>query len=222
MRVSALRQATYDASVFTNVETVDDAVRIILTPEAGMTSTHRWKTETPYLMGLMEKYVRTDGTVLDYGCGIGRLSKPLIEKHHCTVIGADISANMRALAASCVDSSRFVALHPDLLLYFDPGFTDFAIAVWTLQHCFDPKDAIDLIHRSLDDKDGIFFLVNNVRRVVPVSNGGAGHWADDGIDIDKMIREHGFDLIERGQLEGDDIAPGTLRDNTFWAAYRKT
>jgi SAM-dependent methyltransferase len=220
MRVTALKQATYDASVFTNIETVDDAVRIILTPEAGMTSVHRWKTETPYLMTLIEKHIK-GGTVLDYGCGIGRLSKPLIEKHGCTVIGADISPNMRALAASCVDSDLFFALHPDMLLLLGPSFAHAAIAVWTLQHCFAPKDDISNIHRALGTA-GTLFIVNNVRRVVPVSDGHNGRWADDQIDINALICQSGFDLIERGQLDGDDIAPGTLRDSTFWAAYRKT
>ena len=50
MRVTALKQVTYDPSIFMNIDTVDDAVRIILTPEDGMSSVHRWKTETPYLM----------------------------------------------------------------------------------------------------------------------------------------------------------------------------
>jgi len=62
------------------------------------------------------------------------------------------------------------------------------------------------------------FIVNNVRRVVPVDG---GQWVDDSIDIHRLILDSGFVLIERGELEGDDIAPGTLRDSTFWAAYRK-
>jgi hypothetical protein len=47
MKVTALKQVHYDPAVFTSVETVDDAVRVILTPEEGMSSAHRWKTEAP-------------------------------------------------------------------------------------------------------------------------------------------------------------------------------
>ena len=65
---------------------------------------------------------------------------------------------------------------------------------------------------------GTLFIVNNIKRVVPVED---GRWADDQIDIDTMICEHGFEPIERGQLQGEDIAPAQLRANTFWAAYRK-
>src|SRR5215467_10909625 len=114
MKVAALKQAHYDPSIFLDVNNVDDAVKVILTPEAGMTSQHRWKTEAPYLMGLMEKYIPAGQCVLDYGCGIGRLSKPLVEKHNCKVIGVDISPNMRALAASCVGSDWFAAIHPNI------------------------------------------------------------------------------------------------------------
>lgn len=217
MKVTALKQVHYDPSVFTSVETVDEAVRIILTPEAGMTSVHRWKTEAPYLMTLIERHIVKGDSVLDYGCGIGRLSKPLIEKHLCDVIGVDISPNMRALAASCVGSDRFFALHPVMLDVFAPCFVNAAIAIWTLQHCLKPFDDIARIYRALADGAPLF-IVNNVRRVVPVDG---GQWVDDSIDIHRLILDSGFVLIERGELEGDDIAPGTLRDSTFWAAYRK-
>ncbi len=219
MRVTALKQVTYDPSVFMDVDTVDEAMRIILTPEAGMTSAHRWKTETPYLMSLMEKHIARGSTVLDYGCGIGRLSKPLIEKHGCTVVGVDISPNMRALAASCVASDKFFALHPDMLMLFPSNSVDAAIAVWTLQHCVDPKLDLGFIVEMVKP-GGTLFVVNNVNRVVPVSS---GRWADDQIDIDKVINDAGFGLlVDRGRLQGDDIAPGTFAENTFWATYRKS
>ncbi len=218
MRVTALKEVTYDPSVFMDIATVEDAVRVILTPEDGMTSAHRWKAEAPYLMNMIGKHVALGATVLDYGCGIGRLSKPLIERRGCDVIGVDISPNMRALATSCVDSERFVAMHPGMLWMFRRGIADMAIAVWTLQHCFKPDADIDNIHRMLTPC-GNLFVVNNVKRVVPVEQ---GRWADDQIDIDTMICERGFEPVERGQIDDETIAPVQLRANTFWAVYRKT
>jgi SAM-dependent methyltransferase len=218
MKTAALKKVSYDPSIFTNIETVDEAVRIIVTPEAGLTSKHRWDVETPYLMTLIERWFkpeRPEALVLDFGCGIGRLARPLIQKHGCKVIGVDIAANMRALAASCVDSYLFMAMPPDLLHLLIPNQCDFAIAIWTLQHCFGVRLEVDRINKMLRD-GGKLFVVNNVRRVVPSTAG----WLDDGIDIRAVLKDQ-FTELEDGKLEGDDIAPGTFKDNTFWAVYQK-
>ena len=69
--------------------------------------------------------------VLDYGCGIGRLSKEMISRTGCHVTGADTSRNMRSLASIYVADDRFFACHPD---HIDGFYTfDHAIAVWTLR-----------------------------------------------------------------------------------------
>jgi len=216
MKVQAIKEVRYDPSVFLNVETVQEAVDIILTPEEGMDSNHRWKTETPYLMGLMEKHIAPKSYVLDYGCGIGRLAKPLIEMRQCQVVGVDISPNMRALAASCVESSSFFAIAPEMLWHLTPNMFDAALAVWTLQHCLDLPKEIMRIHEMLRP-GGVLFLVNNLQRVLPTND---GQWIDDTRDIKKELSAD-FEQIEIGQLEGDDIAPGYMRKNTFWAVYKK-
>jgi SAM-dependent methyltransferase len=166
-------------------------------------------------MTLIERWLKPKSLVLDFGCGIGRLAKPLIEKHCCSVIGIDIAANMRALAASCVDSERFAVMPPQMLNWLQAGRADFALAIWTLQHCLDPRAEIERIRLALRD-GGKLFVVNNIGRVVPTTGG----WIDDGIDIRATLKDY-FTELECGQLEGDDIAPGTFKDNTFWAVYQK-
>ena len=88
----------YDASVF-DVATIEAAKRIILTPE-NSTTQERWAAETPYLTDLITKHIvlDRDTTVLDYGCGVGRMAKALIDRARCKVVAADFSASMRALA----------------------------------------------------------------------------------------------------------------------------
>jgi SAM-dependent methyltransferase len=213
MKATALRQVSYDPSIFTSIETVEDAMRIIVTPEAGLTSKHRWDVETPYLVGLIERWLSPRDLVLDYGCGIGRLAKPLIDKHCCDVVGIDISPNMLALALSCVNSDQFATAPPKMLKWFRHDF-DFALAIWTLQHVLDLPAMVSNIETSLRS-GGKLFVVNNVRRVVPTSNG----WIDDGVDVRAVLKDH-FIEIECGQLK-DDIAPGTFRESTFWAVYQK-
>src|SRR5215831_18752091 len=110
----ALKIVVYDPSRYIDIENIDEAVHIITTPTEGMTSQERWEQETPVLMTLFEKFIKRESVVLDYGCGIGRLAKPLITKLDCQVVGVDISPNMRALAASLVDSDDFFAMHPHM------------------------------------------------------------------------------------------------------------
>jgi SAM-dependent methyltransferase len=217
MKIAALKQVAYDPSVFLNIETVEEARDIIVTPFDKLTSQHRWDTETPYLIGLIERWLRPRARVLDYGCGIGRLAKPLIEKHGCKVVGVDISPNMRALAASCVNSDLFMAVPPGMLsIWIKPRLCDFAIAIWTLQHVLELGLVINDIENMLT-LGGKLFVVNDAKiRYVPVADG----WIDDGVDVRAVLQDH-FTELEYGQLEGDDIAPGSFKENNFWAVYQK-
>ena len=212
----APKTLAYDPSRYLNIETVDEAINIITSGTETLTSKQRWDNETPALMRIIERHIRRDSWVLDYGCGIGRLAKPLVEKLNCKVIGVDFSANMRALAATMVDNPRFFAIDP--LMLDDLGWMKVhaAIAVWTLQHCMDLKQAIWRITEVVRP-GGVLFVVNNKTRCLPVEN---GEWADDGLNVDEMIQGNGFEQIEYGSLD-DAIAPGWMKDNTFWAIYRR-
>jgi len=103
---------TYFPGVF-DVATPDEAVCIILTAE-GLTTQHRWATETPYFADLITNSISLSdrSLVLDYGCGIGLMAKALIDRHVCRVIGVDTSPSMRALAVGYVASDNFAARRP--------------------------------------------------------------------------------------------------------------
>ena len=204
---------SYDPSIF-DVETIEDAMQIIVTPEAGMTSRHRWAVETPYLISLIDRHLITRSIVLDYGCGIGRLAKPIIEAYGCEVIGVDISPNMRALAESRVNDYRFMTLPPEMLHLLRPEACDLAIAVWTLQHTFGIRLDVDRIAKMLRP-GGKLFVVNNIGRVVPTSGG----WIDDGVDVRAVLQDQ-FTELEYSQL-GDEIAPSPFRESTFRGLYQK-
>jgi cyclopropane fatty-acyl-phospholipid synthase-like methyltransferase len=207
----------YDPSVYLNIDTPLDAVNIILTPEGGMSSEQRWQQETPILIELIKRHLKTNSSVLDFGCGIGRLASPLINQMRCTVVGVDISPAMRAIAAGVLNSDLFCALPPmmvDLVCRLESF--DMALSVWFLQHVANPWYEIGLMRRYLK-KDGLLFMVNNVGRVVPMDT---GQWINDGIDIEGLLINHNFELVERGNLD-PSIAPGWMQDGTFWAVYRK-
>jgi hypothetical protein len=108
-------QLTYNPAIF-NVHDIRSAMRIILTPET-WTTERRWEVETPCLVDLIHQSIEItpDTVLLDYGSGIARIAKELIARDKCRVVGADISANMRTLAAPYVQSDRFLPCSPTML-----------------------------------------------------------------------------------------------------------
>src|SRR5665811_598275 len=108
--------------------------------------------------------------------------KALIDRFGCSVVGVDISKSMRSLAREYVDSDRFKVCAPECLEALNQKF-DAAIAIWVLQHCFDPKATIDQIHSGLKS-DGRMFVVNDHHRIVPCREG----WVSDGKDVLALIK----------------------------------
>src|SRR5690349_14906824 len=107
---------TYDPAIF-DVADEATAKRIILTPD-GRSTDERWRVETPGLATLAGASLALDqdSLVLDYGCGIGRMAKALIERFGCRVVGVDISPRMREMAPAYVSSEKFEAICREDLL----------------------------------------------------------------------------------------------------------
>ena len=208
-------RVTYNPLVFEQ-PTTEGAKAIILTPEGGLTTEHRWEHETPYVAGLIgEKLALRPGQlVLDYGCGIGRIAKALIERFDVRVLGVDISQNMRGLAPTYVASPHFSIVSPEMLRTMAAGGlrADAAISIWVLQHCVRPAEDIDLIQSALRP-EGKVFVLNNDHRAVPTLEVG---WANDELDVREVLASR-FAMTDSGRP-----APGPLGAHlaaqTFWAA----
>lgn len=208
--------STYDPRVFA-VSDIDAAKRIILTHEDSSTS-ERWAKETPYLADMMEQRLEINpGTLLlDYGSGIGRIAKALIERQDCRVVGVDISPHMRSLGLAYVRSERYTACSPEMLVALvGSGLRfDAAISVWVLQHCASPQVDIDLIAAAM--KPGArAFIVNNRGRAVPTVEDG---WIDDGVDVRALLLDT-FELEAEGRLDATFTSPAVVQ-HTFWAQLR--
>jgi SAM-dependent methyltransferase len=202
--------AKFDPSMY-DVASLEEAKGVILGPEEGQTVDERWERETPYLGKLIEKHLRLkpESVLLDYGCGVGRLSWEAIRRTGCRAIGVDASVNMRALAASYAESNRFLACHEDMLELMPP--CDAAIAVWILQHCVDPLHDIDLIASKL--KPGARLFVLNDHRLVPTDRG----FVRDGKDVTAMLDEY-FHRRETIALDADGVGK-MLEARAFCAIY---
>lgn len=122
--------------------------------------------------------------VLDFGCGVGRVARCVVEQTPCDVVGVDISKSMLETASRYVGSSKF---KPMLSADFhrnpqQAGPFTAAYALIVLQHCEDPEAELKAI-RSACAPGARFFVIGSHTRFVPTTAG----WHDDGIDIRKLI-----------------------------------
>ena len=208
--------ATYNPGVF-DVVSMTEARNIILTPEEGLSTDRRWEVETPYLGELLigELELTSKSLVLDYGCGVGRLAKELIDQVGCSVVGVDISQNMRVFAQRYVASDKFTAVSPAMLdtlvvergLLFDAGF-----AVWVLQHCHRVRGDVQRIKEAMRT-GGSFLTVNEDHRCVPVVEG----WCDDSVNVAELMGRT-FTAKESGCLSPEAVSE-RLYDTTHWRSY---
>jgi len=234
----------YFPAVF-DVPDMQRAKEIILTEEGpGADTETRWRQETPYVLELIwEAFnLRPEMIVLDYGCGIGRLARAMIEASGCSVIGVDTSSSMRALSQEYVNSERFTAVSPDQfdLLVRGGLRVDAAISVWVLQHCFAPALDIERMRRGLV-AGGRVFVLNMPKRAVPAvfddpQSGTQADkeadkptdkpaerkfaWAEDGVDVAALLRQ-AFEVIGESVLDRSRT-PNMADVGAYWMSLRHT
>jgi len=180
--------AKYAPEIFIQAS-LEDAKAIILMPEVGLTTDQRWEQETAWL----EERVKFDpGLVIDYGCGVGRMSK-VIDKQN-PVLGVDISPTMRNLAPDYVAKPEFGVTHPFFLRNMvDAGLRAVGgLSVWCLQHCLDLEYDCQLIYDALIP-GAKFYTLDGPRRYIPATvNETEFTWANDGKSVEEALFKAGF------------------------------
>ena len=107
-------QPRYSPKIF-DARTVEEARAVVLSADETAQVDERWRVETPWFGSLIGHAcaLGPNARVLDFGCGLGRLAKWLIENIGCRVVGVDISPAMRTLAAEYVASPLFSVVSYD-------------------------------------------------------------------------------------------------------------
>lgn len=192
------RYANYNPNFF-EADSEDWARRLILTDNDTMTGAERWERETAFLCEAIGKELnpKTTDVLLDFGCGIGRVAKAIIERYGCRVVGVDISSSMRRMALEYVRSINFSAVSPEEFDALARGGirVNHCYAIWVLQHTLDPRAELHRIQSALT-QDGLLYLVNELGRCVPCDLG----WVNDGIDVFAMTAECGFKGVKEDRI----------------------
>lgn len=218
-----MAQFVYDPTVFER-PTLEQAKRIVVTPQSGQDTEERWARETPYLADLIHQQagLQPGQLVIDYGCGVGRIAKALVTKFGVRVLGVDSSDSMRSLAVDYTGQSGFAAVSRNMLqgLTASGMRADAAIAVWVLQHCPRPDDDVRLLSEALRPGAKLV-VVNNLERVIPtISEDQQRLWVSDGLDVHNTLSAR-FGREAQGQLDVEVVGQETA-ETSFWATYRRT
>ena len=172
------------------VHSLEQAKSVVLSPDSAQPN--KFEIETNFLIDAVEQLTNIDNhsRVLDYGCGMGRISRELIKRFQCCVIGLDISSTMlyhaRQYLIDC-DRHKFTPTQN----YTEPNSIDLVLAVLCLQHVQYPQQEIANIARVLRP-NGQLILVNSRNRFVPlgVDRDNFVVWYDDGFDVHNEIELH--------------------------------
>ena len=176
---------------------MESAKDICITPDPQ--KPNKFNEETHFLIkflnsrGLLHKRPK----VLDFGCGVGRISKDLVDLG-CEVVGMDFSIPMLMAAINYVDNKNFTPLINTATLPFEikPEF-DLVICTFVLQHTEDPIKEIKFLKSVMKD-DATLVLVNEPYRLVPMGmdKDRFVEWKDDKVDIDQEVSNEFF-LVDR-------------------------
>lgn len=185
----------YISQIFTPTS-LEHAKNICLTPDSR--DPDKFVEETNFFINFIKEkqIILPETMVADFGCGMGRVSKQLIEKIDCEVTGFDISYPMLLTSKNYINNDKFSAVlyNEKTAKTLNKRF-DVFISLFVLQHSQHPEMDIAFIKRSLK-KDGIFILVNENKRFLPVDiKNGNVVWHDDKKNIKSLVSEH-FNLIE--------------------------
>lgn len=171
-----------------DVTTITQAMNVVLSFEAD--KPEKFHKETQFLIDVIadENIITNDSTVLDFGCGMGRVSKELVKKFDCSVLGLDISESMKTFATLYVSNPRKFKTLSQLP---NNNSVDVCLAIFVLQHVENPKQDIENLVNTLKP-NGYLVLVNEDNRFIPSDVDSKGYviWNNDNFNVHSEIEKY--------------------------------
>jgi hypothetical protein len=120
--MSEPRGFNYDPTIF-DVGSMEQARWVALNPDGVRPPEELWGIETEYLMEIVDAYLPPrDATALDFGCGPGRLAKPLIERKNGRFLASTSAREWRRWRQSTSNlSDSWSAARGPLISYWVSG-----------------------------------------------------------------------------------------------------
>lgn len=135
----------------------------------GFTTQQRWEAETPAFAKAILRYAQNGATLLDYGCGVGRIAKTILDLDASGVVsklvGVDASEQMLKQAERHVANKRFAACRPEEL---GENVFDVAYLVYVLQHvpAISIRNVLARIHYHLKDDGVLVYCSSDYRMAI--------------------------------------------------------
>ncbi|MCB1711508.1 MAG: methyltransferase domain-containing protein [Candidatus Riesia sp.] len=178
----------------------------------GFSMQQRWDEETPAFAKAIYRNIPVNGgaRVLDYGCGVGRLSKALVDLDECgniiEIIGTDASQDMMNHAFKYVNSIKFSTRSPEVIR----GKFDLIYLVYVLQHVpsVEIRDVLSRIHYLLKE-DGVFVYCSSDYRMA-IRFDGQGFFDDRFLGVDLLSEVSRFFDVSGPLLSDDEIRDSSV------------
>ena len=192
--------------------TIEQAKDMVVGNCNGFSMDERWRVETPLFAKAINeqlKYHSSITQILDYGCGVGRLSKEVLSQNeHCEVVGVDASQDMLDKAKEYVSSNRFSTYLP-WNIPEDKRF-DLIYCVYVLQHApaIELREILARISYHLKPNGKFVYCSSDYRMAIRFDDGG---FFDDrflGVNLREEIErffEPVKDLFTREELNNNNV-----------------
>lgn len=167
------------------------AKEICITPNTN--NPKKFEKETYAIIELLENQDLAwfNSEIADFGCGMGRVSKAIIDRFGSYVSGFDISEPMLYFATDYVLSKKFtpIVYSKELERKDYKDKFDLVLSLFVLQHSEDPKEDIRFIFEILKS-EGKFIFINENKRLLPykIDSENFVEWMDDGINIEEELK----------------------------------